>query len=516
MEYFKRVAPESVGVASKGILSFLDDINRKGIELHSLMVIRHGQCCAAGWWAPYGPEYLHPLYSFSKSLTATAIGFAEQEGILSLSERLVDIFPGELPENPSENLKEATIHHLLCMSCGHETGMMDDGPDWIRSFLAHPFPHRPGTFFKYNTAGTNMLAAILQRKTGQSVTQFLKPRLLDPLGITQIVCHRLADPDHVEMGGAGMKLTTEDMARFTYFMLQRGSWEGKQLLNRDWFDRAASKQMETEGDSEHHVKEWAKGYGYQCWMCSLPGSFRADGAYGQFGFVYPTLDLCVIITAATEQTQSIVDSMMDHLIPAVNQNALPEANTSGELPASHPQPGAASDALPESADAIVLAHRLDHLHIPALTSCRNPEVEQKLSSVSWIADQDTPCSSMEVLIGGSGLFDIADGEITEMSFVFHENSVDWICLEKDREKKVTASLANTFALSECNGHVFAATARWRSYFALELEVRRMDALSGTRLIFRLDKNTLTIDADNTLISFQGMGVPLKKLAPFYR
>ncbi len=502
MEYFKRVTPESVGISSKGILSFLQDINRKGIELHSLMVIRHGQCCAAGWWAPYSPEYLHPLYSFSKSLTATAIGFAEQEGLLSLNERLVDIFPEELPENPSENLKEVSIHHLLCMSCGHETENMDRSPDWIRSFLAHPFLHKPGTFFKYNTAGTNMLAAVLKRKTGKNVTEFLKPRLLEPLGITDIVCHRLADPDHVEMGGAGMKLTTEAMARFTYFMLHRGKWEGKQLLNEGWFDRAASKQMETEGDSENHVKEWGRGYGYQCWMCSLPGSFRADGAYGQYGFVYPTLDLCVIITAATEQTQSMIDSLMDCLIPAVNQ-----ANSSGTAETG--------DALPDSDDAAALQHCLEHLRLPALTSCRNPEMEQKISSVSWLANQDTPCSSMEVLIGGSGLFDIAKGEVNEMSFFFHDDCVDWICREKDSEKKVTASLANTFAISKCNGHTFAATARWRSFRALEMEVRRMDALSGTRLIFRFHNDTLTIDADDTLVSLQGLNVPSKNLSEFY-
>ena len=214
MEYFSRVTPESVGIHSKGIIDFIESAASKGIEQHSLMIIRHGKCAAAGWWKPYGPEYLHPLYSFSKTLTATAIGFAEQEGILSLDEKLIDIFPDKLPNEVSDNLREVSLHHLLIMGCGHETEINGLDPDWIRHFLAHPFLHKPGTFYKYNTAGTNMLAAVLKRKTGQDVTEFLRPRLLESLGITEITCAHLPDEDSVELGGGGMKLRTEDMAKF--------------------------------------------------------------------------------------------------------------------------------------------------------------------------------------------------------------------------------------------------------------------------------------------------------------
>ena len=164
----------------------LDRMEEKNIELHSFMVVRHGKCAAKGWWKPYAPELAHPLYSFGKTLTATAIGFARQEKILSLEERLVDLFPELLPKEPSENLQKVTLWHLLTMSCGHETEIDMESPDWIREFLQHPFLHEPGTFYKYNTAGTNMLAAVLKRKTGCDVTEFLKPRLLEPLGITSL------------------------------------------------------------------------------------------------------------------------------------------------------------------------------------------------------------------------------------------------------------------------------------------------------------------------------------------
>ena len=144
----QRVTPESVGVRSQGILSFLKALKSRGLEAHSLMILRHGKVCAEGWWRPYGPRVAHPIFSFSKSFTSTAIGFAEQEGLLKLEERVVDIFPDLLPETVSDNLREMNLYHLLTMTCGHDTEEPSwDHPDWIRRFLAHPVIHKPGAHF---------------------------------------------------------------------------------------------------------------------------------------------------------------------------------------------------------------------------------------------------------------------------------------------------------------------------------------------------------------------------------
>lgn len=495
MEYFKRVSPESVGIESQGIRHFLEDVEKKGIELHSFMMIRHGQCCAAGWWKPYGPEYLHPLYSFSKTLTATAIGFAKQEGILSLEERLVDIFPEETPENPSPYLLKANLHHLLIMGCGHETeAECHDSEDWIRGFMHHPFLYEPGTFYKYNTLGTDMLGAVLKKKTGEDITEFLRPRLFEPLGIKEIVCSRMKDRDAVENGGAGMKIATEDMAKIAFFLLNRGKWEGRQLLEESWFDRACSKQIETAGDSEGHVKEWANGYGYQCWMGTLPGSFRADGAYGQFGFVYPSLDLVVVTTSATEQTQSIVDSMMEHLFPAVKESPLPESPETG-----------------------LLQKKLADLRIPACFGDKNPVMEEKLGGrifETTAKPSESGCSSMEILIGGAGLFDQEEGQITKMAFSFDMDTVTWKVWENGTEKEMTASFKNDFYINSCDGLRYAASARWRSINALEMEIRRLDAISGGRLIFRFGEAGLTLDVDDTLITASGLGIAQRHTEPF--
>ena len=234
---FQRVTPESVGIPSGAILDMLDQLYREGIEMHAFKLLRHGKVCAEGSWAPYTPETQHILFSFSKSFTSTAIGFAVQEGIISLDERLIDIFPEKSPENPSENLKKCQVRHLLMMGCGHETEISwtngGDG-DWVSQFLHHPFVYEPGTHFMYNTAGTNMLCAILKKKTGLDMTEFLKPRLFEPLGMGEIHCVKMLGD--IEMGGAGMSVTIEEMARFVQFVANRGSWEGRQLLNPEWFD----------------------------------------------------------------------------------------------------------------------------------------------------------------------------------------------------------------------------------------------------------------------------------------
>lgn len=494
MSYLQNVTPESVGISSEGILNFLESVKEKGIELHSLMVLRHGKCAAAGWWAPYHAEQMHHLYSFSKSLTAAAVGFAEKEGLLKLDEKLVDIFPELVPENPSENLLMVTIHDLLIMGCGQETELDTDSADWLKEFMAHPFLHKPGTFYKYNTLGTNVLCAIVEKKSGEDLISYLKPRLLDPLGIDQIFCYRMADGTcH---GGGGMKMTTEGMARFAQFMLQKGVWEGKELLP-GWYERAGSKQIETAGDSEGHVKEWAKGYGYQCWMCSLPQSFRADGAYGQFGLVYPTLDAVIVMTAATEQTQSLLDSLNEILLPAFTEDG---------------------EALPvlESTKVLqkVLTDKLASLEIPPMAGDANPVMEDFMKDKVYRALG--PCSSMEYLIGGAGLLDVEEANLEEMYFTFEEDTILWHVKEDGKEKTIRAAMDHRFETAIVDGHPYAASAKWRSFRVLEMEVRRMDGISGSRMLFRFEGEKLRVDSDETLIACGTLGMFRKIIPEFHR
>ena len=528
MSYFKEMLPESQGIDSGGIIKFLEETDRKGLELHRLMIIRHGICLAKGTWAPYREEDLHPVYSFTKSLTSTAIGFALREGLLSLEDHLADFFPEEIPEPeefllpdgsvpmpayPSEysagsledimeNLREVTIHHLLCMSCGQEIETEDNNSEtWIHSFFRQPFLYKPGTFYRYNTAGTNMLCAILKKITGQDLTEYLQPRLFDPLDMGEIFCYHLPDPMGVQLGGGGMKLSLENMAKFSYFMLRDGYWEGKAILP-GWYSEMGSKKMETAGDSEGHIEDWAQGYGYQCWIGKQPGSFRADGAFGQFGLIYPDLDLIIITNAATEQTQSIMDAVNSCILPAVDSNSGQE------------DPGMIRRK------QHILISRLKRLTLPALKKCHNPTQEALYGGRSYYAQGR--CSSLRTLIGGAGLGNPDTGDcIKRISFSFEEDRVVWKVEEEtkkgeEKEYFLEASLENTFLRSYCEatGSEVAATARWRSLHALEMEIRRMDAMSGAAFIFRFDGESLRMEVDETLMTDGGLGMVEKQVCSF--
>lgn len=265
------------------------------------------------------------MFSFSKTLTAIAIGFAEQEGILSLDEKLVDFFSDECPAQISENLARADIRSLLTMSCGHETeSPLRESADWIRAFLAHEFKYTPGAMFQYNTLGTNMLAAILYRKTGCSLTQYLKPRLFDPLGMTDAFCSVMPD-GVIQRGGSGFRLTLEDMMRFTQFFLQKGKWDGVQLLGEEWSARASAAQIGTVNPVfTNHDSNWRLGYGYQMRRCIPDGVYRADGAYGQFGIVIPDKDAVIVINSASTYPDDLLNIAWDTLLKGMADDPLPE------------------------------------------------------------------------------------------------------------------------------------------------------------------------------------------------
>src|SRR5215475_4367077 len=179
-----RSRPEPQGISSSAILAFIQAADKDIDALHSFMLIRHGHVVAEGWWAPYAAETPHMLFSLSKSFTSTAVGLAAAEGKLSIDDPVLKFFPDEAPAEPSANLKAMRLRDLLRMSTGHQTepARRPDEP-WAKTFLAQPVPFKPGTHFLYNTSATYMQSAIVQKATGQTVLDYLKPRLFEPLGI---------------------------------------------------------------------------------------------------------------------------------------------------------------------------------------------------------------------------------------------------------------------------------------------------------------------------------------------
>jgi CubicO group peptidase (beta-lactamase class C family) len=313
-----RCAPEKAGIDPAGILAFVDELEREDLETHSFMLVRHGEVVAEGWWAPCGPKDKHMLYSLSKSFMSTALGIAVSRGKLSLGAKVSEFFPEDMPETVSENLAEMRVRDLLCMACGQETepmSQMFDAPDgnYPRAFLAHPVPFKPGTHFLYNTAGSYMLSAIVQKATGQTLSQILADQVYEPLGIKGAVWDQ--SPAHVDFGGFGLRASTEDIAKFGLLYLKHGVWNGEQILPKGWVEKATSKKIENGTDPN---SDWAQGYGYQFWMCRH-GNYRGDGAFGQFCIVMPKYDAVLAITGGGGDMQKTLNAVWTDILPAFDR-----------------------------------------------------------------------------------------------------------------------------------------------------------------------------------------------------
>jgi len=323
-----RSSPEQQGISSADLLSFVDAADREIDTMNSLIIIRHGQVVAEGWWTPYDRDTPHILYSLSKSFTSTAVGLAISEGKLSLDDQVLKFFPEEAPAEPSVNLRAMRVRDLLRMSSGNQTEapirVVDPGGNndsWTKIFLAHPVPFKPGTHFLYNSPATYMLSAIVQKATGMTVLEYLRPRLFDPLGFKDP--HWISSPQGVSAGAYGLSARTEEIANFGVLYLQKGKWNGKQLLPPSWVELATAVQT---ANGSTPTSDWDQGYGFQFWR-SRHNSFRGDGAFGQYCMVIPELDAVVAMTSGVRDMQKVMNLVWDKLLPSMKDKKLPENTT---------------------------------------------------------------------------------------------------------------------------------------------------------------------------------------------
>ncbi|WP_402468533.1 serine hydrolase domain-containing protein [Isoptericola aurantiacus] len=307
-----RATPQSQGVdpdALERLVETLDGVD----DVHSLMVLRHGHVVAEAWWDPFVPEEPHRMFSVSKSVTATAVGLAVAEGLLTTHDRVLDLLPDDAPPDPGEHLAAMTVRDLLTMTSGHGADTMQfrfdnlhrPGDRWARDILAAPVVHEPGTRFVYNTGATYLLSAILHRLTGERLLDWLTPRLFAPLGISGATWEQC--PAGIDVGGYGLAITTEDLATLGQLWLQRGRWGGTQLVPAGWIEEMTSFQVPNGPDES---PDWEQGYGYQFWRCRHD-AYRADGAFGQFCVVSPAHDAVVVLTSGTTETSRELEAVLD-------------------------------------------------------------------------------------------------------------------------------------------------------------------------------------------------------------
>jgi len=384
-EKLQRSVPEAEGISSEAIMTFLDSVSASDHEFHSIMILRHGKVVAEGWWNPYKADLKHTLYSTSKSFTSTAIGFAVSENLITVEDKVVSFFPDYLPDTVSPYLAELTIKDLLTMSAGQDpdptSSVRTADSNWVKKFLSIPIVNKPGSKFLYNSLATYMLSAIIQKVTGDKIVDYLTPRLFEPLGIRGMDWE--VDPMGINTGGWGLRVKTEDLAKFGQLYLQKGLWNGKQIIPAAWIEEATTAKIMQDPDARQSRKDssdWLQGYCYQFWRCRN-NAYRGDGAYGQFIIVMPEKDAVVAITAETSDMQDEINLVWEFLLPALGNETLPE-NT------------AMAEALKQKLAALALPPALNASNAPVASSLTNTMItlepnDNLLHSISMVFAGDT-------------------------------------------------------------------------------------------------------------------------------
>ena len=468
---FPRTTPEAVGIPSASVEWLLDRLEEGWTEPHGLMIMRHGKVCAEGWWAPYASGIRHGLQSHTKTYAATAVGIAYTEGLLKLTDRIVDIFADEIPENPSENLKKLTVRDVLCMGCGMDT-MPRPSKDWIREFLATPVNHVPGTTFMYNSTGSTFLGAIVRKLTGLGLHDYLKPRLFDKIGIDAENLRWITMPDGMEIGGGGLFATTEDNLRLMKLYADGGVWEGERILAEDYVKLATSKQNDsaTERAVNPPAEDNFVGYGFQIWMCRPKGVYRADGAMGQFTIVFPERDMLLAITE--NASGSTGGAMPPKALDTIWEwlDSLPRAET---------------ESLPEDPEASAhLARRMQMLALPApLRSPESPLQEKINGSTYAVTDGYFALADAGMVRFMSG--EDRPGGAKALSLTFAENACTLTCLVDGKPQSLTAATDGTRLHNELPGmpSIALCSGCWEADNVFRLRLRMVETCNETSITF---------------------------------
>ncbi|MBQ6380250.1 MAG: serine hydrolase [Clostridia bacterium] len=484
----ERCTPESVGISSADILALMDTFKRMGVENHSFMIVRHGKVCAEAWAKPMAPEIPHALYSFSKSFSATAIGFAMEEKVmvpatnepLSLDTRLKDIFPEEFAakKKPHPYDDELKLRHMLRMQSGKQMNLLADKAkiDWVEDYINAPFNAKPGTYWNYCNENSFMLCAAIRKLTGMTVNEYLTPRLYEPLGIETPLWE--TDQNGTEAGGWGMYLKTEDMAKFILCYVQGGKFNGKQVIPAQWVEEASKKQVDNSIELQTDNKA---GYGYHFWMNEI-GGFRADGMFSQHGLGLPEYDAVIITTSGCPLEQKDMDAICAVFPAAFSDQPLPE------------NPEAYAELQKRCAD-----YALEKL--PKMP--RRTLLEQRINKKVYRINKKPvgnisgfPASMLAMPI--TFMSTVKTGNIDRLRFVFKENELrmNWVEQGGKIRECVPIGLDGEYRYGTLNmGPVPFTTAGigcWNEDGTLSISLRPLEAVSARTLTIRFEEDTITV------------------------
>ncbi|MBQ7203113.1 MAG: serine hydrolase [Eubacterium sp.] len=491
----EHVTPEEVNVDSKKIKRFLDEITAKNLGLQSFTVVRHDKVCAQGFFAPYAKEYPHVLYSMSKSLTSTAVGFAVDEGLIKLDDKVVDFFPEYKLLTKSPHNKQLTVEMLLTMrSDKFITPFEEKGnTDWIKLFFAAPFMMKPGTKFNYVSENTFMLSAIVSKVTGMSALDYLNEKMFKPLGIEKPFWE--ADGKGNSAGGWGCYMKSEDLAKFFLPYIHGGKWlDGTQLIPEFWVEEALKKQTDSVHDGAPDI---INGYGYQFWKNPVPNSFRADGLFGQRCFMFPEYDALVVLNCGEAE---------DYKVMEVFWKYFPVCFKSQELK--------------EDKDSVkALNEKIASLSMPKLAVTPRNTAKESLIEGRKIACKTNEYTSVVTITTTQMLFN-KPGKLSLMKFNFTDDSVLFTWKEKDYQNTVEAGMngepkMREIKLGDLHFHAFSQAA-WQPDGSLKLWIRPVESAHERRFTFYFDGNNVRVVneayptfPDLTVYYFNFVGLPLK-------
>ena len=474
-----RSRPEAEGVSSEGILQFIgaaDSAYNNGIEIHSMMILRHGKVIAEGWWASYRADLKHTMYSVSKSFTSTAIGFAVAEGKLKLTDKVVSFFPESLPDTVSPYLAELDVKDLLTMSVGQaQEPAVTVTDDWVKAFLAAPIENEPGTVFLYNSAGSFMLSAILQKVTGEKVIDYLKPRLFDPLGIEGAGSE--VDPQGINTGGWGIRVKTEDMAKLGLLYLQKGIWNGKQLLPQEWVADATSKQIETKPENISDTDDWSQGYGYKFWQ-TTHHAVRTDGAFGQYIIMLPEKDAVIVLTAQASNMQEELNLVWNYLLPAFKDEKLPENKE------------------PEQQ----LKDRLSHLSLPTYTEAKTSPLQENING-KIISLNENPLNIKELSLKFNGNVCTMTLKQDTTSYDFNFSDTGWAEGETLRHGPSLSAGAKG-NLTGLPPYKVAGNYTWKTDNKLELVLRYIESPHNEKFVLTFSEPVVNMEYSSNIDNYQ--------------
>jgi CubicO group peptidase (beta-lactamase class C family) len=489
--------PEQVGVSSEAIAAFIDDLNESGIETHSLMFMRHGKVAFETWAEPYAPEIPHTMYSISKSVTSTAIGFAIDEGLLSLDTRVIDIFPEYEPDTTDENLEALNVFHLLTMTAGKDVSQMADKTknQWIKDFFDAKWAFAPGEFWRYISENTYMLSAMLARVAGVSMTEYLTPRLYEPLGFDRAPFWE-KDGNGIEAGGWGLFLTTEELAKYILCYQQGGKFNGIQVVPAWWVKESGKKQVD---NLQYSEPASCCGYGYGVPMNLIPNSYRADGLFSQFGLIFSDYDACFVMTACEMFNPKTRDCLWRHF-PAIfcEESGAPVADEA-------------------------LNNRLCLPILPDLPASPRSEVEKaidnkilKIKNRRIAKELGFPVSMLIMPVVQLNYEKL--GNIEEIRFTFGENECEMTWRERLYKNTIVCGMdgkprKSKIRLSQYN-FTASSTAAWESENTLCVWMRPLESIGQRRMKFVFEGDKVTV-VPSSIPDAKSMMDFIAQKVPFY-